>query len=125
MILGSVGRWWTLTPWYINDVGYGHYVRYITHAGYVSYYSATNSYGVAPACVFRLEALERELRELKVGDEFTFFGKVYVVTKTKDSWFVCIDKNGSTTIMNINGENIVKTGRHFPQVAELLKQMKE
>ena len=49
--------WWTLTPWYINDVGYGHHVRSISPAGYVSSNGAYYSYGVAPACVFHLASL--------------------------------------------------------------------
>ena len=49
--------WWTLTPWYINDVGHGNYVRYITPAGYVNITTANNSYGVAPACIFHLASL--------------------------------------------------------------------
>ena len=49
--------WWTLTPWYINDVGNGHGVRTITPAGNVSYNYAGSSYGVAPACVFHLASL--------------------------------------------------------------------
>ena len=49
--------WWTLTPWHINDVGYGHYVRLIYPAGNVGIYSASNSFGVAPACVFHLASL--------------------------------------------------------------------
>lgn len=49
--------WWTLTPWYINDVGGGHSVRIIYPAGYVSYSVASFSFGVAPACVFHLASL--------------------------------------------------------------------
>ena len=49
--------WWTLTPWHINDVGYGHIVRSIGPAGSVINYYANDSYGVAPACVFHLASL--------------------------------------------------------------------
>lgn len=49
--------WWTLTPWYINDVGGGSSVRGISPSGYVSYSGAYYSYGVAPACVFHLASL--------------------------------------------------------------------
>ena len=49
--------WWTLTPWYINDVGYGINVRNIYPAGNVSYNNAINSFGVAPACIFHLASL--------------------------------------------------------------------
>ena len=121
--------WWTLTPWYIDDVGIGSYVRFIIPAGYGYVYSSSvcGRLGVAPACVFRLEALERGSRELKVGDEFTILGKAYVVTKTEDTYslFACIDENGEVHVMHSNIDHIKKTGRHFPQVADLLRQMEE
>jgi len=50
--------WWTLTPWYINGVGYGGNVRYIGLSGDVSYSYAINSHGVAPACTINLKSLE-------------------------------------------------------------------
>lgn len=49
--------WWTLTPWYINDVGNGLYVRIITLSGGIYSGHANGSYGVAPACVFHLASL--------------------------------------------------------------------
>lgn len=50
--------WWTLTPWYINDVGYGNTVRYVGTSGSISSLNAINSYGLAPACVIHLASLE-------------------------------------------------------------------
>ena len=52
---------WTVTPWWINDVGYGYGVRTVTPTGgvfssYLSY--AINSHGVAPACIFHLSSPE-------------------------------------------------------------------
>ena len=49
--------WWTLTPWWIDEDGFGHYVRGIYPSGNVSYTSAFDSYGVAPACIFHLASL--------------------------------------------------------------------
>ena len=49
--------WWTLTPWYINNVGNGNYVRLIYPSGNVYNTNAYNSHGVAPACVFHLASL--------------------------------------------------------------------
>ena len=43
--------WWTLTPWWIDEDGYGSNVRYIYPSGYVSSSYAYTSFGVAPACV--------------------------------------------------------------------------
>lgn len=49
--------WWTLTPWYIDDVGNGYNVRLVYSAGSIGNYHAGNSHGVAPACVFHLASL--------------------------------------------------------------------
>ena len=49
---------WTLTPWYINDVGFGHNVRSINPSGTVHNTSAYSSHGVAPACIINLKSLE-------------------------------------------------------------------
>lgn len=49
--------WWTLTPWYINDVGGGSTVRYVLTSGSINDSGAYYSYGVAPACVFHLASL--------------------------------------------------------------------
>ena len=43
---GYTTWWWTSTPY----VGYGSNVRYISTSGGVSYYGASDSNGVAPAC---------------------------------------------------------------------------
>ena len=44
---GTPYYWWLRSPY----VGYGSYVRLIYPAGYVYYYGASSSFGVAPACV--------------------------------------------------------------------------
>ena len=49
--------WWTLTPWYINDVGYGRVVRNVNTSGGINIRNASSSCGVAPACVFHLASL--------------------------------------------------------------------
>lgn len=51
--------WWTVTPWNCGrgpTPGNGCYVRYVTPAGSVSYYSATYAYGVVPACIIKRAA---------------------------------------------------------------------
>ena len=47
---------WTLTPWWIDEDGYGG-VRIIYPSGHVSSNFASNSSGVAPACIFHLASL--------------------------------------------------------------------
>ncbi len=44
---GTAYYWWLRTP----NSGYGHNVRYVYTAGYLNHVSASNSIGVAPACV--------------------------------------------------------------------------
>lgn len=51
---GDPTWWWTASP----TVGYGYGVRYIYPAGSISYNTARNSYGVAPACRIHLESTE-------------------------------------------------------------------
>lgn len=49
---------WTCTPWYISDAGSSYSVRYVDSAGILSISSASNSSGVAPACVFNPKNLK-------------------------------------------------------------------
>lgn len=49
--------WWTLTPWYINDVGGGYFVCLINPSGGVNSNYVGTSFGVAPACVINLASL--------------------------------------------------------------------
>lgn len=44
---------WTCTPWYITDAGHSDLVRFVYSTGYLDSGIAYNSYGVAPACVFK------------------------------------------------------------------------
>lgn len=50
-------RWWTLTPWWIDEDGYGHYVRGINPSGSIINGYVGGSSGVAPACIFHLASL--------------------------------------------------------------------
>lgn len=49
---------WTCTPWYISDAGCSYNVRIVNYAGFLYYYIANNSSGVAPACVFNPKNLK-------------------------------------------------------------------
>ncbi|MDT3387629.1 MAG: hypothetical protein LIR46_07725 [Bacteroidota bacterium] len=77
-----------------------------------------------------LQAIEKvkEYEEIKVGDEvINRYGYKRVVTNTH--------LNGEITLMDCNGyffayskeevSDLKKTGRHFQQLKEILKQMKE
>ena len=48
---------WTCTPWYITDIGYGNYVRYVGTDGFLYSNVVGGSGGVAPACVFKKDAV--------------------------------------------------------------------
>lgn len=72
------------------------------------------------------EAEEKAEEEIKVGDEVetNYTGNVIIAGKPKDGWYVTIAKNFAR--YSIHESRIIKkTGRHFPQVAELLDAMEE
>jgi hypothetical protein len=58
---------WTLTPWSC-DVGGANTVRYVYPSGALRSYTATNSFGVAPACTFNHEILiaRRQARDGRI-----------------------------------------------------------
>lgn len=57
---------WTLTPWTCNP-SYSDIVRNVGTAGYVNYYYASGSSGVAPACLFSSENLKLRRQAHLVG----------------------------------------------------------
>lgn len=75
----------------------------------------------------KIEAYEKKQNEIKVGDEVVMYfmsNDTGVVTRIHPKGQVCIMwKDGSLGRYDIL--NCKKTGRHFPQVEELLKAMKE
>lgn len=61
---------WTLTPWSC-DTSNSYRVRFVRSTGVVSSNGATNSYGVAPACVFSSKNLKlcRQAHLVGVSDD--------------------------------------------------------
>lgn len=57
---------WTLTPWTCN-AGTATSVRFVGTTGYVYYYGATSTLGVAPACVFSSKNLKLRRQAHLVG----------------------------------------------------------
>lgn len=57
---------WTLTPWSCYPSN-SHYVRYVLATGGVGSSHASNSYGVAPACLFSSENLKLRRQAHLVG----------------------------------------------------------
>lgn len=72
------------------------------------------------------EAKKKAEEEIKVGDEVEtdYIGNGIITRKAKDDeWYVAIDKDFYRH--PIHKSHIVrKTGRHFPQIAELLAEMR-
>ena len=60
-----------------------------------------------------------------MGDEVVYHGNKYVVGYCgKDEVYHIVDRNWMRVV--VQGDyQIFKTGRHFPEVAELLRRMKE
>lgn len=86
----------------------------------------------APKAIEKLKAFEQKQKckqtkdaEIKVGDEVysdDFDDNGIVSHITEDGNCVAIISSGSS-MMKVNIHNLYKTGRHFPQIAEVLKQM--
>lgn len=66
--------------------------------------------------------------ELKVGDEIEIRAESsipkMVVTQIDNQYISTVDAKGDTRCICKNTTTFVKTGRHFPQIEEMLKQMK-
>ena len=68
--------------------------------------------------------------EIKVGDEVICFGTdckkiVFSIKRDKDNVFYsCFNEENGVSCESDKDGKPIKTGRHFPQIAEALKQMK-
>lgn len=94
-------------------------------------FDVDNSYEVvtkftASEAIAKIKAYEEQQKadEIKVGDEVDYKGMTkYVVTGIVDDDTICgFSLNGLWNANTI--KEVTKTGRHFPQVAELFKAMK-
>lgn len=78
----------------------------------------------ASEALAKINKYEQQKQEIKVGDEVTVYGindSIVVVEVDGD----CIDISDLHSWHSwYDRKNIKKTGRHFPQVAELMKAMK-
>ena len=68
---------------------------------------------------------KKEKEEVRVGDEVVYHGNKYVVGYVgADEVYHIVDRNWIRVV--VQGDyQIFKTGRHFPEVAELLKKIGE
>lgn len=68
----------------------------------------------------------KEHEIIKIGDEvvdINLWGIKGVVTETSERYISIVEKDGS--VNRWKKEGFKKTGRHFPQIEELLKRMQE
>ena len=79
----------------------------------------------ASECIEKIRAYEQEQEKIKVGDEIeTPSGlKGYVVNFTDDELVHYVSSEGRFGTIGMSA--VSKTGRHFPEIAEVLAKMKE
>ena len=80
----------------------------------------------ASECIEKIRQYEQEKEEIQVGDEVNApFGKAIVVnidSVAKKIWLVYADGHGGFEYFK---DAPTKTGRHFPEIAEVFAKMKE
>lgn len=137
----------------MREVGERHYQRGLSDAwevarkislakidGGFSWESMNNMFGTdSPSKIYKTftasEAIEKirqyeqeQENEFKVGDEFENekSGKKFVVLKMNGKEIDrYIDADGKTYCMTVKYKEKRKTGRHFPEIAAVLKKMRE
>lgn len=77
----------------------------------------------ASECIEKIRQYEHEHERIKVGDEVICRNKTAVVTETTDKFTRVMYSNGSGYVLF--SKELVKTGRHFPEIAEVLRKMQE
>ena len=76
----------------------------------------------------KYDAWQKRKNEIKVGDEVRHKDEprdimVYTGTDDEPGYASCIKSNGRVVLRR--ADEIERTGRHFPEVADLLKKMRE
>ena len=77
----------------------------------------------ASECIEKIRQYEQEKEKIHIGDEVISPDGEGVVTEISDRIVRIMYSNGSGYI--IKPEELTKTGRHFPEIAEVLAKMKE
>lgn len=74
------------------------------------------------------EEKQKENAELKIGDEIEIRAESsiprMVVTQIDNQYISTVDAKGDTRCICKNTTTFVRTGRHFPQIEEILKHLK-
>ena len=69
------------------------------------------------------QAQKEKEEQIKIGDEVIIRNKTAVVTEITDRYVRIMYSDGNSYALFSKG--MVKTGRHFPEIAEILAKMKE
>lgn len=78
----------------------------------------------AIAKIKEYEDKQKQDAEINVGDEVTHNGAKFIVLNIDSQTSIyCLDTRGRTPIF-ADTHNLTKTGRHFDQIAEVLKEMR-
>ena len=79
----------------------------------------------ASECIEKIRAYEQGKKEeqVHVGDEVISPNGKGVVTEITDRYVRIMYAKGSGQV--VKSEDLTKTGRHFPEIAEVLQKMKE
>ena len=79
---------------------------------------------LAPEAIKKIRQYEQEQKDFKVGDEVISDEDIKGVTVDMDDYLLhVLDENG--VIQAWPREDAVKTGRYFPEIAEVLRKMQE
>jgi hypothetical protein len=107
----------------LNDSDGGLTVTEIANIFDVSYYRDAMKKYSAHEAIEKIRQYEQEKEEIKVGDEVINRDKKAVVTEITDRFVRIMYSDGSGYALF--SENMTKTGRNFPEIAEVLAKMKE
>ena len=108
----------------LNDSDGGLTVTEIANIFDVSYYrDAMKKYSAHEAIEKIRQYEQRQEEQIQVGDEVIIRYKKAVVTEITDRFVHIMYSDGSGYALF--SENMTKTGRNFPEIAEVLEKMRE
>ena len=94
--------------------------------GYTSFNTALMTL-TAQEVIEKIRAYEQAQEKIQVGDEVDWMGDKYVVTyvRCEEKKADLISCKFGSACENVAFSSLQKTGRHFPDIAEVLQKMKE
>lgn len=70
------------------------------------------------------EDTQKQDAEIKVGDEVDHDGLKSIVVRISNDYVYTVTEIGTTPTYHYTGTELIKTGRHFPQIVEVLKEIR-